>query len=191
MEETLMKTKTKVKIIVAVIGAVAIIFVAIIQKEPEKDRGEVSSSITINNQIYNTLTSETTSVSDNGSSNSPVQKNIQLEEGRNDPPPVVAVASEEKKSNPPVQPSPKIENITLTVTTTETASEFAFGGDVKITLEKVIDLYDQVFGNITVYSPRESQSFELKKFELQKIGRYEISVEETGHDYAEFRIVRR
>jgi hypothetical protein len=121
-----------------------------------------------------------------GKEHDPAQKDIQLEGERNDPPPE-GIASEEPDPPPP----PKIENITLTVTTTETASEFAFGGDVKITLEKVIERQDKVWGNITVYSPRESQSFELKKNELQKIGKYEISVEEIGHDYAEFRIVRR
>jgi hypothetical protein len=189
----------KTKIIVAIISAIAFMSVPIIQKALEASslingnnqvndtsKSETTSVITINNQIYNTQTLDTTSVSDNGSSNSSVQKNIQLEEGRNDPPPVVAVAPEEKKPDPP---PPKPENITLTVT--ETASEFAFGRDVKIRLEKVIDLYDKAYGDITVYSPRESQPFELKRNELQKIGRYEISVEEIGHGYAEFRIVRR
>jgi hypothetical protein len=101
--------------------------------------------------------------------------------------PVLLPEEPEPPPPPPPPPPPKIENITLIVT--ETSSKF--DGDIKIKLEKVIELQDKVWVNITVYSSRESQPFELRRNGRQKIGRYEISVEEIGHNYAEFRIERR
>ena len=107
------------------------------------------------------------------------------------PPVIVVVPPPQPPAVPP--PPPKTETIRLTVTQTETASESVFDGDVQITLTKVIDTYQQVFGKIIVTSsggpPRAFE--ELTPFDPQKIGNYEINVVKIGHDYADFRIVRR
>jgi len=104
--------------------------------------------------------------------------------------PPVVVAPPENKPAPPSAPPAKTEFMKLTVTMTEIASALAFDGDVQITLSKVHEPYQQVFGKITVYSSGESRKFEeLTTGIPQKIGNYVIYVEKIGHDYAEFRIV--
>lgn len=108
-------------------------------------------------------------------------------------PPVVVPPDKEPESQPKPLPSSQTEYIKLSVTTTSIASASAFDDDIQITLTKVHDAYHQVFGKIKVNSVGESLSFEEWTIDdlQKKIGNYEINIKEIGHDYAEFRIVRR
>jgi len=101
-----------------------------------------------------------------------------------------SVVQPEKAVQPPTPE--KTENIRLTVTTTETATESAFDDDVQITLTKVDDIHQHIFCKIMISSSGKSLSFkELTPYNPQKIDNYEINVVKIGHDYADFHIIKR